>query len=526
MRIKRFVAEDMRSAIKMVRDEQGPDAVILSNQQVAEGVEVIAAVDYDAKLMSDALALTSDQKRAREKIRTQKPPETTEAESHQAQSPAPTAERPRGLRAVLRQATRGAGTSADTPPAETPAAVQSHHAAATDAPHTSASTTATALASTDDTAAAQSTPEHRADWREQVSSELAFLPLEDDVLELSNPVAQALEQDEQDASPLPMNHWAAPEPGHEPALQEMRREVATLRRTMESQLSALMWHDEVRRDPHRAAVLRELARLGLSASLARKMAASMPNKLPGQGVARHVLTHLAEQLPIAHDEHIDEGGIIALVGPTGAGKTTSIAKLAARFAMRHGREKLALVTADNYRIGAHDQLLTFAQILSVPVRTASSSTELAKVLHELRDAKLVLIDTAGISQRDERLPEHLALLQQTAYPVRVLLTFAANTDALTMHEIAVKYGELNPVGCVLTKLDEAARLGNAISTLIEHRLPLAYATDGQRVPEDIHWAGSKKLNLIHRAAQLLVQTRDTVEDETMIMRQTRALAGA
>jgi flagellar biosynthesis protein FlhF len=198
------------------------------------------------------------------------------------------------------------------------------------------------------------------------------------------------------------------------------------------------------------------------------------------------------------------GGVIAVVGPTGAGKTTSIAKIAAHWCMRHGSQDMALVSTDGYRIGARDQLLTYARILGAPMHAANSGMELAQVLERLKSKKLILIDTAGMGPRDVRLAEQLAALQLGAARARVLLALPAQGEGHALEEIVQAFAPLNPVACIITKVDEAASLGAVISTTLRHRLKIAYVCDGQRVPEDLHAANEKRIWLISAAHQLKI----------------------
>ena len=165
-------------------------------------------------------------------------------------------------------------------------------------------------------------------------------------------------------------------------------------------------------------------------------------------------------------------------------------------------DSLALLTTDGFRIGAQEQLITFGRILGVPVQLVSDSAELCAALDTLDDKKLVLIDSAGMSQRDQRIHRELAAIDQSGARVRVLLAMPANAQAAVLEETVQAFKYLDPIGCVLTKVDETACLGGLISVLLRHQLPLAYVTDGQKVPEDLHWAGGKRFSLIERALEL------------------------
>lgn len=375
MKMKRYFAPDMRRAMRQVREKQGPDAVILSSKRLDNGVEVVAAVDYDASLLKPKAPLPAN-----------------------------------------------AAGSRDTETINGP--------------------------------------------------------------------------DNSIAIGRAANRWS-----RDPTLIDMKNEVASLRKLLESQLAALAWDDTVRRHPVRATVTRELTAMGLSNDLAKSLAEQAGEESIEIAIAT-ALRLLKDRIRIADREIFDDAGAVAIVGPTGVGKTTTIAKLAARYVLKHGADSLALLTTDGFRIGAQEQLTTFGRILGVPVQLVQNSSELSEALDALDDKKLVLIDSAGMSQRDQRFHREMAVIGDSASKVRVLLALSATSQAGVLEETVEAYRHLEPVGCVLTKTDEAACLGGVISALERHSLPLAYVTDGQKVPEDLHWAGGKRFSLIERALEL------------------------
>ena len=228
-----------------------------------------------------------------------------------------------------------------------------------------------------------------------------------------------------------------------------------------------------------------------------------PDAEQGGRPASHIpMALLCRHLPMINDTTSVTGGITAIVGPTGAGKTTTIAKLAARWCMLHGSQDLALVSTDGYRIGAREQLNTYARILGVPMHAANTGKELARVLERLKSKKLILIDTAGMGPRDVRLTEQLAALKLGAAQAKVLLALPAQGEGHALDEIVRAFARINPVGCIITKVDEAASLGAVISAALRHRLKIAYVCNGQKVPEDLHAANQKRVWLVRTALQM------------------------
>lgn len=329
----------------------------------------------------------------------------------------------------------------------------------------------------------------------------------DDELDLS---AELADTDPKPSPPPPVIEWT-----QEPAIAEMRQELKALRSLFENQMNLLQWQQLGQRQPVRAAVFRQLCELGLGPDICRKLADHVAGEAEPQRAWERALRVVAHNLKVTNDDILDQGGIVAMVGPTGVGKTTTVAKLAARFALRHGRDSVGLVSTDNFRIGAQDQLRNFGHILGVPVRVAGSREELEEVLQDLRGKRLVLIDTAGMSQRDMRLSEQFKAFSQLPTPVRTYLVLSANTQLATLNETMRAFRHVQPVACIVTKVDEAASLGGALTVVLRHRLPVAYLGTGQRVPEDLQPARSGKL--VEHARALAEQQRQEIDDETLAL---------
>ena len=340
---------------------------------------------------------------------------------------------------------------------------------------------------------ASPTPELPAEPRQQIKDQRAA--------PLTTSAAPGTKEPHRDS-----NYWS-----QEPSLIQIRAELSDLRNLLERQMSGLAWGDEARRHPARAKIIRDLAELGLDAELSRSIATRVPDDLSAQHGWIKAIETLVSDVVVANDDVLERGGVIALVGPTGVGKTTTIAKLAARYALRHGRKRVAMVTMDNYRIGAHEQLRTYGRIMDVPVYTVKSPEEMRGALEDLVDKDLVLIDTAGMSHRDKRIHDQFTILAAAKPNIRTYLVLAATTQFSGLNEIAQVFKGLSLQGCVLTKLDETTQLGGALSAIITHRLPLLYLSDGQRVPEDLHVARAK--NLVYRAVTLQRQTGHVAVNE-------------
>ena len=291
----------------------------------------------------------------------------------------------------------------------------------------------------------------------------------------------------------------------------MQRELQDLRRLLETGLAGMTWSDKRLREPLQARVLEELSALDIAPDIAMALASMTPRRTNLDNPSHIPLALLVKHLPVINDMTCISGGITAVVGPTGAGKTTTIAKLAARWCMLHGSQDLALVSTDGYRIGAREQLMTYARIFGAPMYAADTGQELGRVLQRLNAKKLILIDTAGMGPRDVRLTEQLAALKLGAARARVLLALPAQGEGHALEEIVRAFAGITPAACVLTKVDEAASLGGAISAVLRHKLKIAYVCDGQRVPEDLHAAHQKRVWLIRAALQLkerVVQPRN------------------
>ena len=351
-----------------------------------------------------------------------------------------------------------------------------------------AALTGRALPATPPTAASQPTP----------------LPLSQEI-----PGLQMLDAP-QSAAPACTTEATVP-PAAPQSVTDLTVEMKNIRSLIESQLVKLAWGEMKSADPQKFDVLRTLLGVGFSPRLARELAGALPKNLNSEQALRWMKSALAHNLQCAggQEDPIAQGGVYALVGPTGIGKTTTIAKLAARCVLQHGAPSLALITTDSYRIGAHEQLKIYGKILNVPVSVVKDEAELTRTLNELSNKHLVLIDSAGMSQRDHRIREQLALLSGSSRIQRILL-LSATAQAGTLDDVVRAYQGPGFAGAILTKIDETLSLAPVLDVVLRHKLTIHYVANGQRVPEDLHLAPAQEL--IARAFNCTAQAPHQADD--------------
>ncbi|WP_241303524.1 flagellar biosynthesis protein FlhF [Burkholderia stabilis] len=540
MNIRKFTGATSRDALRLVREALGADAVVLSNRTLDDGsVEIVALADSD-------LAAVTPPAAARPRIAAPRMQDSVPAAAVPGivSRPGATLARPSvnpyaagegGLPDVFSSVF---GASADT---EEPAAQLS----ATDADVPAAASPSIAAPAGGTPAAGASEP---APWLVEHAKRLTQ---QRDALiaRAQAPAApQASEPPPQRAASATPPDWArdivrdaerrmpaaaprAPDPSAAQAAKAAERtrlsadaaavvadavksrierivndtvmqELGELRGMMEEQFDNLMWHDRQRRSAVHGALTKHLFAAGLSAQLVRMLVDNLPS---GEGAqtfeqaAEWAQSVLAANLPVldSEDALMERGGVFALMGPTGVGKTTTTAKLAARCVMRFGASKVALLTTDSYRIGGHEQLRIFGKILGVPVHAVKDAGDLALALSELRNKHIVLIDTIGMSQRDRAVSDQIAMLHGANAPVQRLLLLNATSHGDTLNEVVQAYRSAGEhpdlAGCILTKLDEATHLGGVLDTVIRYKLPVHYVSTGQKVPENLYVASTKFL---------------------------------
>jgi flagellar biosynthesis protein FlhF len=305
-----------------------------------------------------------------------------------------------------------------------------------------------------------------------------------------------------------------PAPAAAPAVDQrlfdsMRAELNGLRELLEVQLGSLAWTQLQGSQPAQANLWRRLQRIGLSGPIAHELLALTREIREPRQAWRMLLAHLARMIKTPEVEPLEEGGVIAMVGPAGMGKTTTLAKLAARYVLKYGSQSVALVSMDSFRIGAQEQLKTLGRILNVSVTQVDPGQSLVQALEPLLRKRVVLIDTAGLQASDPALRMQLESLAGRGINARNYLVLATTSQKQVLTAAYHSYKRCGLAGCILTKLDETACLGEVLSLAISHELPIAYLTDGPRIPDDLHLP--RRHQLVSRAVSVQMQEEPSEE---------------
>lgn len=462
MNVKRFFAPTAREALRQVKESLGADAIVLSNRTVDDGIEILA-LPPEAVASLTAKAAPQPSSRA---------------------APGPVAEDDFQVSLSSAAAKRFQPGIEPQPwrPQQAEAPKRVAPARAPEAPKRAVEPPA---------------------LRPARGGSVAARYLDEDTLPEADQAARLREtfasrNDSQREAPKHDEQAMATAQASAQMMAELTTQMAQMRAMLESQLAGFAWGEMARNAPARTQMMSELLEAGFSAQLARELMGQVPDGATTAEARTAVREALSRGLSLLNSDAdiIDRGGIYAIVGPTGVGKTTTTAKLAARCVVRHGAENLALITTDSYRIGAHEQLRIYGRILGVPVHAVRDAADLRATLRDLGRKHMVLIDTVGMGQRDKAVAEQAAMLH-AAGDVRRLLLLNATARGDTLDDVVRAYNGPDLAGCVFTKVDEAVSLAPVLDVAVRNELDVFYVANGQRVPEDLHVPN--RAYLLHRA---------------------------
>jgi flagellar biosynthesis protein FlhF len=490
MNVKRFAARTSREALTLVRQALGDDAVVLSTKPSPDGVEVLAMAPEGLKQIEKLAAAPAPAVRAAAPARS-----LAERSAAQVEAAQPEVEEDVARLAMstlsfqdyvrermLKRRAEAKAAAADTARAES--RIESR---------------ADARAESRLEARTETRPEPRSEARAEAPARPAPRGALEQRMAAERPAAQrpllreppvlhdAIQLHQDIHVPALADHVPAPKRDQEDMLSELR----AMKGLIEERFGALAFMEKLQRQPGQARLTQKLLDCGFSPALIRKLGDALPQDAGDE--AAWAAGILERNLATCEHEAAleDQGGVFALVGATGVGKTTTTAKIAAAFATKYGASNLGLITLDAYRIGAHEQLRAYGRILGVPVHTAHDRASLEDLLELLAGKKMVLIDTAGMAQRDTRTRELLEMLSHRS--IQKLLVINAASQGETIEDVMVAYRGASCRGVVLSKMDEAVKLGPAIDALIRHKLKVVGVANGQRVPEDWHRLGAQAL---------------------------------
>lgn len=466
MSVKRFVAASMSRALEMVREEMGPEAIILSSKRVKEGVEILTTL--------------------------QAPPQSTGTRKQITQS-LTDAEVPMGSddawnqEEILDRKSAAIGAAPSVIRAET-----KRYSLERDEPHSAgrglaSGKTPAELAEEIEQARDKMLAARRREQSAETAEPVRIEPRYEERAQMLSREASSREASSREESQA--NDRKQQEQQHQ--LEALQSELADMRLLLEEQLSRMAQTPQQGTALH-TGLMRRLKHLGIVDEVASDVLRDISNCNTVQEAWSDTQATLSRRLPTADTDLVMQGGVFAFVGPTGAGKTTTIAKLAARYVLEHGPQNVALVTTDTYRIAAHDQLRSLGRILNVQVKVVDDNQDLPQVLRSLKGCPLVLVDTAGFRHGDSQLKEQLDILA-TIPEVKTLLVMSCNAQLQMLKASVHAHHNAHLHGCVLTKLDETASLGEALSVVIEHNLTVFYSTNGQEIPQDISVARGHRL---------------------------------
>ncbi len=498
MKIRRFFAKDMRTGLAEISKELGSDAAILSTNSVNGGIEIVAATDYEQSLLDSRHSSSGQPKATRTKNASRR--NSTGSSFSDGHKTARNSHQEHPGESVI--------SDVDFESTLNGLKKQQTHKKPDEIKRTSSNTASSSVASSaqfTDNPSIQATSVN--DTFAEVVTENKEPSPSNSIYNTGSTAEKTLNKD---------FSW-----GVDPVISGVKDELELIRGLLQSQLAELSWKHKIGSDPVSTELLKRLVALGLPVSLSESYTLKKQSAELKQAWYQ-VAAALAHDINISTIDPVQQGGCYALVGPTGVGKTTTIAKMAAMAALKYGADSVAMISTDSYRIAAHEQLTVYGQIMGVQVISVADANALSRTLQQLSDKRLILIDTAGIGQRDKRLAEQVACLTRSGENIQNLLVLSATAQLASIKESVQRFGELKLDGAILTKLDEATSLGPALTTLIRTGMAVSFVTNGQNVPDDIHPARAH--DLITEAINLANSYPQESEDEWQIAQSMKAVS--
>lgn len=475
MKLKRFVAADMRAALSKIKEELGSEAVIMSNKRIDEGVEIIAGVEENSVPAAPVTPLKGKNSAA----------VLTNAA---LKGDGPLSGYLKDDEVTISAGTRGNPVRVDRD-SKTKNSVGDRKA------ESFAKSLLEILERQQSEEAKASSQRSSASSLKEEQKTVESAPRKSPPQPLSarsglKDLFEREQKKEEEKLSVEKTHgissYKDSKTDGDADLKVVRDEVGEIRKLLQFELAGLIKDSQIREQPVRAMTTQLLMSAGFGRDVAEKLTSQINEDASFNFAWRELSDILTRSFSVGKDEVISDGGIVALIGPAGVGKTTTLAKLAARFVMNYGPDGVAIVTADHYRIGAVEQVKTYGRIMGCTAFSVNSLTELPDLLYTLRDKSLVLVDTAGVGMNDERFGTQLSQLKmQSKLKLKHYLVLPATAQRKVLDQAYSHFADIGLEGMILTKVDESQSLGDALSLCIKRGLKLSYITDGQRVPEDL-----------------------------------------
>lgn len=441
MQVKKITAANMQQALREVTQQLGPDAAIISTRKVAQGMEVVAALNYQSDVSAKQIEAQLNQQ------------QPTQAASKHKTTSKPNAELEAWLNKIKHTST----------PKQAAQAIDKHP------------------------------PKEAGKSTDKPQPQAPFYPSSEAQTDPSHTVLTAQSE------------------SYNQLLIKMNEEMQSLKKHIERQQNHVAtnsaWDNQPPMNWQQSQLLMRCRDAGIEPEWAEPLVLSTTPHQDIEQAWKALLQQLQKDLPIEQSKLLSEGGCYAFVGATGAGKTTTIGKLAAQFAMRHGADKVTLVTLDQYRVAAHEQLKAFARIMGIQLVIINDAPSLKEIVQQRSKKQLILIDSAGLSPQSPHFSQQLSMLNAVKGCLETLLVLPLTNQARCLQENFEHYKKLKPSGCVLTKLDESFSLGAALSVATLAELPITFITDGPQIPDDIHQPEAKKLVQLTEQMAKMAQTR-------------------